>query len=71
MYHQRQSVLRNASSSFDGLKYFLHLTRTYRAYPKSALVTLLTLTGITTVCTIGFSVASIFSSKVSIENLDL
>lgn len=64
LYHQTQAVLRNADESIAGLKYFVLLAWNWRKKSTRLWLRFIPLIGVATVVTIGFFVASVFSSQV-------
>lgn len=67
LYHQRQAVLRNADASMGGLKSFIQLAWSWRKGSFQAWRRMTPLIGSTLILTIGFYVASVFSSQVSLQ----
>lgn len=65
IYHQRQAILRNADTSLVGVQHLLRLAWSWRRKSHSMWLRLGPLIGISILLTIGFYVASIFSSQVS------
>lgn len=63
LYHQRQTVLRNAASGINGLQWFIQLLWNWRAKSERPLKRLLPLITSTGFITLAFYVASIFSSQ--------
>lgn len=66
LYHQRQAILRNSSESLTGLKLFAIMLWSWRKRPRRSQIRLPTLIGISGLLAVGFYVASIFSSQVSL-----
>lgn len=65
LYHQRQAILRNASSAEDGLYTILCLGRAWRKIARQTWHRILPLAIFTVLCVAGWTLAAGFSSKIS------
>lgn len=65
-YHQRQAVLRNASTSMVGLLYSVQIAFKWQNRTSRRWLRMLPVISVTALMTAGFYVASIFSSRVRI-----
>lgn len=65
LYHQRQMILRNSANEMNSLGNFLSVLAAWRQKADSPFYRMLPLIGLSMSCVSAFTVASIFSSKIS------
>ena len=70
LYHQRQAVLRNATTEVDGLEYFVKLAWHWRRKTGRLWLRIIPLISITALMITIFYIASIFSSQVCVRRFD-
>lgn len=64
LYHQRQAILRNATTGFIGLQYFVQLGWGWRNKALKSWLRIIPLITVTALLVVSFYVAGIFSSQV-------